>query len=592
MTAVEVVISPIIVDAAGSIRKEQNDNNPRGHQQQQLLPTGRRRRRLLHRRKFPSGLTCNLFLKDVEYGPNADKPQGYSIEEWFCELSEDDSHRLGVERPYYLDIADASSIITSNAIPGQSTLITTEASIDFAEKKLYIPTEAEVSVETRTDNTRSRNLMTTKGALDVLMVRITDSKGVAPNADLNQLRSDVFEDKVSLKSQFEACSYGKLQIRPFTGRTETNLQIRNGVVDISVDYDIRREGDRGELQIAAIRSAEEAIGNLRHQFDAVMFCMPPGTGDWLAYAFVGDKLSFYNNEWCSYVSGQLHEVGHNLGLAHSGEKGEGEYFDQSGIMGLSYAVDDQRICFNPAKSWQLGWYDDKVRTIDPLSSDAKYGLGESSAGMFTMNGVADYKQNDSALIVLRLEQTSKEKDYYIGYNRKAGINADSVEDGNKMTIVRKESGLPHEFGESIKVAALSLGESHTIENFNGEKDRDVKIRFIGLRNNNATIKVMDLKNEKKSKFCEDYKINPLTWGKGQRKLTCEQINEKNKCDIIWFKTNRPLWYVCQQSCNKCDKKVPFEDDPFLVDENRIQSTSTSAAEESFASTQDGFLIAV
>ena len=106
LTAVEVVISPIIVDAAGSIRKE----HPRGHQQQQLLPTGRRRRRLLHRRKFPSGLTCNLFLKDVEYGPNADKPQGYSIEEWFCELSEDDSHRLGVERPYYLDIADMARV--------------------------------------------------------------------------------------------------------------------------------------------------------------------------------------------------------------------------------------------------------------------------------------------------------------------------------------------------------------------------------------------------------------------------------------------------------------------------------------------------
>ena len=309
-TAVEVVVSPITVDAAGSIRNGHNNNNPRGHQQQ-LLPSGRRR--LLHRRNFPSGLACNLFLRDVEYGPNADKPQGYSVEEWFCELSEDDSHRLGVERPYYLDIVDASSIVPSNAIPGQSTLIATEATINFAETRLYIPTEAKVSVETRTDNTRSRNLMTTKGALDVLMVRITDNKGVAPNADLNQLRSDVFEDEVSLKSQFEACSYGKLKIRPFTGRTETNLQIRNGVVDVSVDYDIRREGDRGELQIAAIRSTEEAIGNLRHQFDVVMFCMPPGTGDWLAYAFVGDNLSFYNNEWCSYVSGQLHEVGHNLG---------------------------------------------------------------------------------------------------------------------------------------------------------------------------------------------------------------------------------------------------------------------------------------
>jgi hypothetical protein len=313
VTAVEVVITTTTVDA-GSIRKEQNNN--RGGQQQ-LLPTGRRR--LLHRRNFPSGLTCNLFLKDVEYVPTADKPQGYSIEEWFCELSEDDSYRLGVERPYYLDIADFSSIVPSNAIPGQSTLIATEATIDFAETKLYIPSKAKVSVETRTDlhnNARSRNLMTTKGEIDVLMIRITDSKGVSPNADLNQLRSDVFEDEASLKTQFEACSYGKLQIKPFSGTTDTNLQIRNGVVDISVDYDVQRGGDRGELQIAALLSAEDKIGNLRQQFDVIMFCMPPGTGNWLAYAFVGDHFSFYNNEWCSFVSAQLHEVGHNLGCVH------------------------------------------------------------------------------------------------------------------------------------------------------------------------------------------------------------------------------------------------------------------------------------
>jgi hypothetical protein len=94
------------------------------------------------------------------------------------------------------------------------------------------------------------------------------------------------------------------------------------------------------------------------------------------------------------------------------------------------------------------------------------------------------------------------------------------------------------------------------------------------------------KSRTSTKPCEDYKKNPLTWGIGQRKLTCQQISEKRKCDDIWFKTNRPLWYVCQQSCNKCDKSLPIEDDPFLDDENRIQSSSTSAAEESVVPTQN------
>lgn len=36
--------------------------------------------------------------------------------------------------------------------------------------------------------------------------------------------------------------------------------------------------------------------------------MPPGAGDWLAYAFVNNPYSFYNNRWCSYVSAHLHDA--------------------------------------------------------------------------------------------------------------------------------------------------------------------------------------------------------------------------------------------------------------------------------------------
>mmetsp|Transcript_12280 Transcript_12280/g.25041 ORF Transcript_12280/g.25041 Transcript_12280/m.25041 type:complete len:192 (+) Transcript_12280:99-674(+) len=84
-------------------------------------------------------------------------------------------------------------------------------------------------------------------------------------------------------------------------------------------------------------------------------------------------------------------VGHNLGLAHSGNR-ETAYGDQQGWMGSSNSRDDMRICFNPAKNYQLGWYDDRVKTIDPL------GVGGSGSGVatqtFFLNGVADYNSND------------------------------------------------------------------------------------------------------------------------------------------------------------------------------------------------------
>lgn len=87
----------------------------------------------------------------------------------------------------------------------------------------------------------------------------------------------------------------------------------------------------------------------------------------IAYAYINSYLSVYNDQWCNSPSGQLHELGHNLNLAHSGE-GTNAYGDQSGMMGYSYSTDEGPImCFNPAKSWQLGWYDGRYATVDPLS---------------------------------------------------------------------------------------------------------------------------------------------------------------------------------------------------------------------------------
>jgi len=47
-------------------------------------------------------------------------------------------------------------------------------------------------------------------------------------------------------------------------------------------------------------------------------------------------LSVYNDEWCTYLSAQLHELGHNLNLGHSGE-GSQAYDDQSGYMVSAWA---------------------------------------------------------------------------------------------------------------------------------------------------------------------------------------------------------------------------------------------------------------
>merc|ERR1711907_801894 len=190
-----------------------------------------------------------------------------------------------------------------------------------------------------------------------------------------------------------------------------------------------------------------------------------------AYAFVNHYMSFYNSEWCRSVSAQMHEVGHNLGLGHSG-KGSNDYGDRTGIMGYSYFSDDgPKMCFNPAKTYQLGWYNDQLASLDPST------IGSGSR-TFTLNGVADYQSNKNAVVSLRLIVDGN-ADYYVGYNKATGAHSGTQDSPNRITVIKKESGGPVKYGESKIVAALTSNGSTKISNWNGKNGVDVTIKVDG-----------------------------------------------------------------------------------------------------------------
>jgi len=436
---------------------------------------------------------CTLYKKCVTFKPSDDHPSGHHEDSWVCELSKDDAKRTNAQ---FVEIVESDNIAATiaNATSGESELILSEAIVDFDRPRMYIPENSHVELRdidegrgssdgekgNQVTRMRRRRLTKTSGSFRTLVIRVIDSNNVQPNASVAQLQNDVFDDAVSLKTQTEACSYGKLRIQPFTGNTSSNRYISNGIVDVKMDFAVG--SGSGGIDQAALRAANQQIGDLADpMFDLVMFCFPPGETNFLAFAYPSSKYSFYNNDWCGYVTTQMHEVGHNLGLAHSGQPGEGEYGDGTGAMGGSSAKDDIRKCYNPQKNYQLGWYEDKVKTIDPLDGD---GYRE-----YVLNGVADYMSNENALVVLRLKQRSSEQDYYIGYNRATGINTGTSEDRDKVTIVKKEYGAADQYGQSTKVASLSPGQSFGIRNFNG--NGYVEVAFIGIRGGDAKITVND-----------------------------------------------------------------------------------------------------
>lgn len=425
--------------------------------------------------------SCTLFLIISEFVE--DHPNEHGEKSWTCEFSKHDAERLDVQS---VDIVESSSVaaILENATSGASILTMSEAVIDTDTQEMYIPENAHVEVHDTFfgPDGAHKTAVAPTGKLNVLMIRVIDKNNIEPDSSVAQLKNDIFDDSVCLKTQMEACSYGKLKIHPFEGKSPNEKEyISNGIVNVQMDYDITSSINPRSIINEARKAAGKQLGDLKDpRFDLIMFCFPPGAPFYhAASAILNGRQSYYPNDRCGPVSAQMHEVGHNLGLDHSGTHNK-PYGDTTGFMGSTNAMDDQRKCYNPQKSYQLEWYADKTDTINPLD-----GVGNRK---FTLNGVSDYKRNNDALIVLRLEQLDVVQDYYVGFNRAEGINEDSNDDKDMVTIIRKKEKGPYETSESTKVASLMPGDLHTINNFNGQKD--VKIKFLELKNGDARIEII------------------------------------------------------------------------------------------------------
>ena len=148
-------------------------------------------------------------------------------------------------------------------------------------------------------------------------------------------------------------------------------------------------------------------------------------------------------------------MGHNLNLLHSGGLDGQEYTDHTGVMGNGFLIDGA-VCFNAAKSWELGWYDDKALTLDVATTPSWNGR---------LVGVAEYQHENimsSDNVLVKITDggvVTASETYFIAFNRKTGINRDSVTGGDQVNIVKAEADGG---GQSYLVATLAQSESYTI----------------------------------------------------------------------------------------------------------------------------------
>jgi hypothetical protein len=230
-----------------------------------------------------------------------------------------------------------------------------------------------------------------------LAIRVEAAGNMTTGLDEYSLSDGIFGtgvDTVNLASQFQDCSYGKLKFvtapdRSGKSSSSGNVEIANGVATVRLPSVSVSQGT-AVMRNAISKELNTIFGtkNPNELADYVIYCLPPGTfatGTYseVGYAYYNSWLSVLNNQWCASVSLQMHEVGHSLNFAHSNEDGV-TYEDGSGIMGASYKSSDRpRMCFNAAKSWQAGWYQDKEVIVGGLFGVKCFTMGLSTVFLTT-----------------------------------------------------------------------------------------------------------------------------------------------------------------------------------------------------------------
>jgi hypothetical protein len=192
------------------------------------------------------------------------------------------------------------------------------------------------STDYKKEENERRNLANrATGERTILVVRVIATNR-ATSAGEGSLASGVFDDSVNVAKQYKACSHGKLNFtkpddRELTGTNNRGAtDIRRGVTTVRVNMSTKRGH---EAMRNAITSALNENFGVRSPYvlaDHVMYCLPAGTMDGVAYAFIGSWMSVYSDKWCGSPSAQMHEIGHNLRLGHSNEKGT--YKDETGVV--------------------------------------------------------------------------------------------------------------------------------------------------------------------------------------------------------------------------------------------------------------------
>jgi hypothetical protein len=133
------------------------------------------------------------------------------------------------------------------------------------------------------------------------------------------------------------------------------------------------------------------------------------------------------------------------------------------------------MCFNPVKSWQLGWYSLKEATYTPTCGPVT----------MTVGSIVDYNDGQVGTVLLRVLQPNDGTfHYYMSYNAAVGFNIGTQEARNKLVINR---GNGDDFSKSTLEGILDVNQGLLIDDFDGIVGDTLFIKYDSISGRVVTV---------------------------------------------------------------------------------------------------------
>lgn len=160
-------------------------------------------------------------------------------------------------------------------------------------------------------------------------------------------------------------------------------------------------------------------------------------------------------------------------------------------------VDGPHMCFNSAKSWQLGWYDDTNLVLN---------AEEINDNLYQLVSIAEYNIITATddYVIIKMTKCADRFEYYINFNRKTIMTADSSEGENNLLVTRMPSSSNYQ--DSQLIARLEKNEEYVTKALKGGKLIAIQFKSLSLESSPASASVKISKYLKcRSDFnCNDY----------------------------------------------------------------------------------------